>query len=466
MNRTLSTSTQILAIAAMAAAVLIGCVDPASAQEAKPESKAGAPAEENPAPETSKPERSDVPESDNAEPESAESDKIQSDKAESDNAMPDQETLDEVRDAFRGSKDRAWVPKSRMTNSPHVRSAFREVVSDASKATVRVRNNGKDVALGTIVGTDGWVVTKASRLKGVTTVQLMDGREMDARTVGIDRDYDLAMLKIAAKQLPSVELAVLDAESARGRTVSDTNPDDTAGQTVRETSKDEADTSKDASKAAEEPVDMAPAWSPGAWVATVGPERDPIAIGVLSVMPRRILRRPGILGIRLDTVGDTAKVVQVFPNSGAEAAGVLINDMITSINGSLVTNSRELITSIQRFSPGDVIDVGIDRGEKKLVLRATLGGRFSTMPRSRSQMQNSLGSTLSRRRFGFPTALQHDTVLKPADCGGPLVDLDGRVVGINIARAGRTESYAIPSDVLRTLMFDLMSGKLAPRKAS
>ena len=32
----------------------------------------------------------------------------------------------------------------------------------------------------------------------------------------------------------------------------------------------------------------------------------------------------------------------------------------------------------------------------------------------------------------------------PADCGGPLVNLDGKVVGMNIARAGRTESYAIP----------------------
>jgi len=57
-----------------------------------------------------------------------------------------------------------------------------------------------------------------------------------------------------------------------------------------------------------------------------------------------------------------------------------------------------------------------------------------------------MGSTLSDRRDGFPEFFQHDTVIKPQDCGGPLVDLEGKAVGINIARAGRTESYAIPTE--------------------
>src|SRR5439155_21464335 len=78
--------------------------------------------------------------------------------------------------------------------------------------------------------------------------------------------------------------------------------------------------------------------------------------------------------------------------------------------------------------------------------------------------QERMGSDLSNRRGGFPFILQHDTVLKPKDCGGPLVDLDGKVVGINIARAGRTESYAIPSEKVQALLEDLNSGKLAPPK--
>jgi S1-C subfamily serine protease len=77
-------------------------------------------------------------------------------------------------------------------------------------------------------------------------------------------------------------------------------------------------------------------------------------------------------------------------------------------------------------------------------------------------MQNLMGSALSPRRSGYPTILTHDSIVKPADCGGPLVDLDGNVIGINISRAGRTESWAIPTEIIQDVLADLKSGKLAP----
>ena len=42
------------------------------------------------------------------------------------------------------------------------------------------------------------------------------------------------------------------------------------------------------------------------------------------------------------------------------------------------------------------------------------------------------------------------------------MDLDGKVVGINIARAGRVASYALPGEVVWPLLDELKSGKLAP----
>ena len=81
---------------------------------------------------------------------------------------------------------------------------------------------------------------------------------------------------------------------------------------------------------------------------------------------------------------------------------------------------------------------------------------------TRGMLQNSIGGKLSTRRAGFPVALQHDTVLRPEDCGGPVVDLSGKVIGINIARAGRTETFAIPAGEVVGLIEDLKSGKLAP----
>jgi S1-C subfamily serine protease len=64
---------------------------------------------------------------------------------------------------------------------------------------------------------------------------------------------------------------------------------------------------------------------------------------------------------------------------------------------------------------------------------------------------------LSHRRDDFPAAIQHDTVLRPSDCGGPIVDVAGNVIGINIARADRTASYALPSAAVLELFDKLKS---------
>src|SRR5438034_10391905 len=75
-----------------------------------------------------------------------------------------------------------------------------------------------------------------------------------------------------------------------------------------------------------------------------------------------------------------------------------------------------------------------------------------------------MGSALSSRRNGYPSILQHDSVVKPTDCGGPIVDLDGKVIGINICRAGRVESWAVPAEAIQPLLFDLMAGKLPTKR--
>jgi len=51
-------------------------------------------------------------------------------------------------------------------------------------------------------------------------------------------------------------------------------------------------------------------------------------------------------------------------------------------------------------------------------------------------------------------------VNRPDQCGGPLIDLDGGVVGINIARAGRVATYAIPAAEMRQIV-DRLSTRAA-----
>ena len=72
------------------------------------------------------------------------------------------------------------------------------------------------------------------------------------------------------------------------------------------------------------------------------------------------------------------------------------------------------------------------------------------------------GNRLSKRRQNFPSAVQHDTFLKPEDCGGPVVNVDGKVVGINIARQGRVSSLMLPATLAKKIVEDLKTGQWAP----
>ena len=62
----------------------------------------------------------------------------------------------------------------------------------------------------------------------------------------------------------------------------------------------------------------------------------------------------------------------------------------------------------------------------------------------------------------FELALQHDSPLQAKQCGGPLVDLTGKVVGINIARSGRVDSLALPAEIISPILEELKTGKMMP----
>jgi serine protease Do len=173
-----------------------------------------------------------------------------------------------------------------------------------------------------------------------------------------------------------------------------------------------------------------------------------------------------VLGIAVGQADDGPRVDQVLEGTSAERAGLQANDIIVRINDRAVTTREGLIDLVGSFQPGDRVHLKIRRGEEVLDISTTLGSR---MTGSRRDFQNRLGGSLSERRGGFAKAIQHDTVLRPRECGGPLVDLDGQVVGVNIARAERVASYAIPTatvlEVLDELMPSAVARKESPRPA-
>lgn len=303
--------------------------------------------------------------------------------------------------------------------SPKIMAAFRNVIKPAAQGTVQVFADGKRASLGAVVGADGFVIAKASELKGKLECQVYDGRRLEATLLGTEHGLDLAMLKIDAKDLTTIPWSDSDAPAV------------------------------------------------GSWVVTAGLETDPVSVGVLSVSPRKIPAPAGALGILLLNVENAARIDQVMPDSAAAKAGLQPKDEVTKVNNQAITGRQNLIDTIRGYQPGEQVELTVTRGQEELKLTAKLGSLSALAhgPGSgpdRSEFQNNLGGSLSTRRAGFPSVIQHDTVLKPSECGGPLVDLDGKVIGINIARAGRVESYALPASLIRPLLPELMSRKPTP----
>lgn len=304
-------------------------------------------------------------------------------------------------------------------NNPAFVKAFRDVVATPSRSTVRVLADDKDTALGFVVDANGLILTKLNDLKGAITVKV-NGKIYDAKVAAAHKQHDVALLKIELTGLTPVLFA--DSKSILV----------------------------------------------GSWVACPGLGEDPVAIGVISVATRDVpggggaLAVPnpngGYLGVQFDMDALGVRVQLVVPKTPAEKVGLKKDDMILALQGKSVAAIEEFQALMQQQKPGDVVTLKVKRGEEELELKPLLDKR----PANRGDIQNNMGSKLSSRRTGYPTILQHDSVVAPEDCGGPVVDLAGRVLGINICRAGRVESWAVPTEVLRPLLMELKSGKLAP----
>lgn len=288
-----------------------------------------------------------------------------------------------------------------------VLSAFRDSVALPSKCTVRIWCDARQVALGTVVESEGFIVTKSSELDGKVVCELSDGSRYDAKLVGVDRASDLALLKIPASGLPAIRWSDADPPAV------------------------------------------------GGWVVTPGMGSLPLAIGIVSVAPHRV--RGGVLGIQMAEDDPGPRITYVVPGSGATDAGLAKGDIIVRANGKEIETSDDMVAMTSSMLPGEKVEMTILRlGEKKR-LAATLGSLADTLTSPRARFQNQLGGPLSKRRVLFPSALEHDTVLAPQECGGVLVNLDGEAIGVNIARSSRISSFAIPASVARPILESLRS---------
>ena len=176
---------------------------------------------------------------------------------------------------------------------------------------------------------------------------------------------------------------------------------------------------------------------------------DPEGSGFVSIIgspgfPSPKQQSRGFLGVMPSTFGDNegARLEQVTEAGAAEQAGLLVGDIITKLNDTVIRSQEELRNFLASLDPGAVITATLQREDDELTKTVKLGGVPETSNHAADQMAKS------GRRDGFGEIVPHDADLTPDDCGGPLFDLEGRLVGINIARNSRTRSFTLPASLI------------------
>ena len=275
--------------------------------------------------------------------------------------------------------------------------------------------------------TNHHVVANADKI----TVTLLENRSLIARVVGSDEASDIAVLKVDAASLTSIpfgdstSLRVGDYVVAIGNPFGFTNSVTSGivsalGRSGLNTGAFEDFIQADAS--------INPGNSGGALVNLKGElvginsaiiSRTGGNVGIGFAIPVNMARaimdqliatgavHRGLLGVKIQDVtpdiaatlelpsNSGALVYEINPDSAAEKAGIQIEDVIVSINGTRLRDSGSLRNSVGLLPPGQKITVGLIRDGKEQTLTATLGeltptAVVSAVPREQEKEESDL----------------------------------------------------------------------------
>ena len=277
---------------------------------------------------------------------------------------------------------------------------FSELESDLDDACVKIsstKSTGKELSIiGTRIKTTPFIISKNSMVGENPMVE-----EEELEIVGRDTENDLILLRASRENADGVDINMQ--------------------------------------------VDSAP--KAGSFLIT--PESDGVGVvsvvGTKSINSPRIKRR-GFLGVMPATYKDNggALLETVTKYSAAQRAGLKVGDVITKLNETTITNQLELRKFLATVESGSDIVAILTRDEEELTKTIVLKDS------NNSHIANNVAKSV--RRDGFSKVILHDADLKPAECGGPVFDLSGNFVGLNIARNSRVRSYLIPPAIVKELV--------------
>jgi serine protease Do len=271
------------------------------------------------------------------------------------------------------------------------------------------------VGSGIIISPDGYIVTNGHVVDGATNIKvtLNDRRVLSARLIGVDKLTDLAVVKVDAKNLPSIAwgdstklhpgqtvlafgspFGYFQFSVTRGIVSAINRPNPYSDDPRKPGSYIQTDAA------------INPGNSGGALVNAHG-ELVGINTFIISnsgsfagagfAIPSQIARATveqliqhgkvdhGYLGISMnDVTPDNAHffnladatgaiVAQVTPDSPASRGGVQTGDVITQLNGEMIANGSALQIAVSQMAPGTKIALGVIRDRKPVTLNLTVG---------------------------------------------------------------------------------------------
>ena len=330
----------------------------------------------------------------------------------------------------------------------NIPSNAHEGIEDAPDLEFPQRGEGS----GFVIDPEGYILTNSHLVNAAShiRVRLADKREMPANVVGSDPNTDLALVKVAASNLPAVPLGDSDRLRVGDWVCAIGNPYSydhtvTAG-VVSSKGRKIFNASFDAYIQTDAAINPGNSGGPlinaaGEAVginAAVSMEGQGIGFAIPINVAREIIGQlrskgrvsRGYLGIQLEEVDPDlqkllslkeprgALVLDVVKGSAGEVAGLRRYDVITAISGERVDNGDRLVHLISGSSPGTPVKLTVVRDGHEVVVAARLDERApddagSPGPKAPATAPSSKGDALGivpaeltrkmRREFRVPT---------------------------------------------------------------
>jgi S1-C subfamily serine protease len=292
--------------------------------------------------------------------------------------------------------------------------ALEGVVNDASQSTVLIWGRGGkplELAYGTVIGDGTQVLTKWSQIEPYAdTLYVQSGKGEAAKAVvtGVYTQDDLALLNIEGVAFAPAKFF-------------------------------------------ETPLTL------GRFLAASRPSGKPGAFGVVGVLERNLRETDQAhLGIIADPEykGEGVKIADVQLEYGASEAGLQAGDVILKLDDRALSGLQELKNAMSGKHPGDKVVLLVESAGKERSVEVQLSNRpvLGQFSGDRLNQMERMGGEPNRVRDGFSRVVQSDMQIDANRVGGPVVDLDGHIVGITMARADRTRTYIMGSSAVMALL--------------